>query len=194
MAGLILMQKIIERYQQRGAWRDADFPLIRLINYPFSDMLSPGYEAKHIQEELIKCLNELSATCDYIIISCQTLHAFLPQNFQIPKLIDLFKVTRFFVGAESLWVAASYTSSQRKLHNQRLHPDCKYLDPNKCQFMIDGLLRGQKVDMQWLENIAKTHSVVLGCTELSIPFHGKPHPFIDPLDLAASHLVELLRP
>src|SRR5690606_27079959 len=81
MAGALFLKKIIKAYQAIGAWKDEDFPLMYLINYPFSDMLNNGYEYNLIQKELLSCIDELQFKCDYIVITCQTLHLFLSENY-----------------------------------------------------------------------------------------------------------------
>lgn len=192
MAGVVLMQKIIELYQQQGSWKDADFPLIRLLNYPFSDMLSDDYDIQAIQKELLMCLNELSASCDYVLISCQTLHAFLPKNYNNPKLLDFFGIIQASLPPGPIWVAASYTSSQKQLHSVKLNRDCFYLNPKKCQSKIDSILKGEQTDMSWLEKKAESQPLLLGCTEFSIPFHNKKTPCIDPYDSLVPKIADLL--
>lgn len=192
MAGVSFLKQLIASYQAKGAWRDADFPYIMLINYPFSDMLAENFHGDIIQNELLNCIDELNSKCDYIIITCQTIHLFLPHDYKNPKLIDIFDIVNQILPEGELHVAASKTSANNQLHAKWLKRDCHYVSPKLTQMMIDEILKGKPVDMLWLERIAKNKTVLLGCTELCIPVENMKTACVDPYPHIIHAVMELL--
>lgn len=192
MAGVSFLKQLIAGYQAKGAWRDADFPYIALINYPFSDMLSENFRSDIVQKELLNCIDELDSKCDYIVITCQTIHLFLPNNYQNPKLVDIFSIINKALPLGELYVAASNTSANKELHKKWLKRDCHYISPKLTQMTIDTILKGKAVDMLWLERIAQNKTVLLGCTELSIPVENTKTACIDPYPYIIHEVMKLL--
>lgn len=85
LAGAALFEKLLRTAQiQFGCWKDADFPKIFLINFPFSEMLSGEVDAAQIRRELNSCLTQLRNNgAEVLAIACNTLHAFLDEDPQI---------------------------------------------------------------------------------------------------------------
>lgn len=192
MAGVLMLRYLFKAYQQQGAWQDKHFPFVKLINYPFSDMLSPDYSYQQIQNELMTNINSLSKDCDLIIVTCQTLHLFLPKCFSNPKFMSIFDILKANLPTGKLYVAASKTSASSRIHQALLGRPCDYIEPERTQRLIDSLLKGEPVDFSWLEAMAKTKPVLLGCTELSLPFEHSKTNCIDPYPIIIKTLIELL--
>jgi hypothetical protein len=121
------------------------------------------------------------------------LHLFLPEG-QIPYLVNLIKLikSKIPIGARPL-VLASHTSASENLHGRLLGMDCEYWEPKKSQKLIDAILQGKKIELDWLLDLAKRRVVILGCTEYSLALEHLPNfqGLIDPIKLAAQTLFEL---
>ncbi|MDF2530335.1 MAG: Asp/Glu/Hydantoin racemase family protein [Gammaproteobacteria bacterium] len=192
MAGISLLRQTIRLFQCHGAWKDADFPEIHLINFPFSEMLSKQFDQEKLSAELLQCFRSLRY-CEHIVIACNTLHLFLPEG-QIPYLVNLIKLikSKIPIGARPL-VLASHTSASENLHGRLLGMDCEYWEPKKSQKLIDEILQGKQIELDWLLDLAKRRVVILGCTEYSLALEHLPNiqGLIDPIKLAAQTLFEL---
>mgnify|MGYP003626922781 CR=1 FL=1 len=193
MAGAVFLQQLISAYQSYGAWQDNDFPLIQLINYPFSDMLSDDYAKIKIEQELLTCINQLEQHCDYIIICCQTLHLFLPDAYQNHKLINIFSVLQEALPKNKLHVIASKTSAINKIHEIALKRTCEYIMVEKAQLLINQILMGKSVDVSEIEDIAEKQMLLLGCTEFSIAFANRKTKCIDPYPYLINKVIHLLQ-
>lgn len=180
MAGAIFLQQLIVAYQSNGAWRDNDFPLIHLVNYPFSDMLNNHYSRNTLEQELLSCINHLEQYCDYVIICCQTLHLFLPIGYQNSKLVNIFTVLQETLPKKKLFVVASKTSALNKIHETALDRPCEYIMIDEAQELINNILMGKNVNISKIEKLAEDHNILLGCTEFSIAFANKKTKCIDP--------------
>lgn len=191
-AGILLFEKIIHQLQQNGIWMDKDFPIIHLVNFPFSDMLGENVNKEKIAQQIDSCIQLLSNQCDHIVIACQTLHEFIPVNPE-SKLIHLFDLMKGVLkGNQKPLVFASKTSSILKLHEKFLNIKCEYFNPEKSQTIINDILKGKKVNLHWLESLANKRMVILGCTEYSVALKNSTINFIDPIRLAAKKIVQLL--
>lgn len=187
MAGICLMTQIMQYCQQQGAWRDRDFPEIRLHNIPFSEMLEPGFDTTIVRAELDNALTELEKNSSNLIIACNTLHLFLPSR-NIPGFVNLIDLVKSKIpdGCVPI-VVASKTSAENNLHGKLLNINCEYWHPDKSQRLIDAILAGKTVDLNFLVDLAKQRTVILGCTEYSLAVQhlSLPDAVIDPLKLAA---------
>lgn len=194
MAGVILMKHIIEKFQMHGAWKDCHFPEIRLINFPFSEMLEYDFDADKVQNELLYCIKELEKSCDYIVIACQTIHLFLPQNLS-QNIINLFDLIKEKLEDEKHvpFILTSITSAKHNLHGKALGRQCEYFDPEKSQDIINNILKGKKVNLDWLIKMAEEKLVIIGCTDYSVALEEYPRHrnLIDPLQLVASRIYQL---
>jgi aspartate/glutamate racemase len=190
MAGISLMTQIIKYCQSNGAWRDRDFPEIRLINIPFSEMLEPGYDSETVRSELDKALRELESNSRYFVIACNTLHLFLPPRpiNGLINLVDLMKA-KISSGSRPL-VLASKTSAENNLHGKLLNIPCEYWNPEESQRLIDTILAGRPIDLNFLFELGKKRTVILGCTEYSLVVQDLklPPTIIDPLRLASEFI------
>jgi aspartate/glutamate racemase len=190
MAGISLMTQIIKYCQAHGAWRDRDFPEIRLFNIPFSEMLEPGYDPVTVRTELDKALRELESSSSYIVIACNTLHLFLPERpvNGLINLVDLMKAK--IPSGNTPLVIASKTSAVNNLHGKLLNIPCEYWNPEESQHLIDTILAGRSINLDFLFELGKSRVVILGCTEYSLIVQDikLPATIIDPLRLAAEFI------
>ena len=192
MAGALLYQRVIEKLQREGACRDADFPTILLLNYPFSEMLSEKLDNNKVREELITALSQVSKSVDHVYIACQTLHGFLeaPELDEF-KVVSLLALTKQAIGknTKNIAVVASRTSRHFALHPKYLELPCEYVECDQSEVAIDAILSGKMPDLTWFEMLSKKHRVILGCTEFSVALQKSIGDFIDPIELAADDIV-----
>ncbi len=190
-AGALLYTRIIKEYQKKGAWEDWHFPEIVLYSYPFSDMMRAVYDAGQVRKEVngaIVHLRELG--CAPIVMACQTAHLFLDADNEK----DVLHLIRFLGPSlqdqKEVRIVASKTSSHNRIHAPFLPCHCEYLDPEHAQQNIYEILRGDKPSMKWIQEAAKQSPVILGCTEFSLLFEPDTPHILDPISLAAKHIVE----
>jgi aspartate/glutamate racemase len=192
MAGALLYQLVIKILQARGAWHDADFPEILLLNIPFSDMLSTKIDSNKIRIELLDAVRFTSHYVDYVYVACQTLHVFLTPDdiiqYKIISLLDLIK-PNLVTNTNRILVVGSHTSRLFQLHSKLLQVNCCYAEPDLSEQAINSILKGKMPDLSWLEELAKENTVILGCTEFSIAMQKSKIAFIDPIKLAAHDIV-----
>lgn len=192
MAGALLYQRVIESLQAKGAWQDADFPEIILLNIPFSEMLFGKTENKKVRAELLTALSYLAQTVDYIYIACQTLHIFLSQEemkqYKIVSLLSLISLA--LTKKDNISVVASMTSRLFNLHTKHLHIPCHYLEPERSERAIEDILKGKSPNLEWLEKLAVENEIILGCTEFSVALQKTTGKFIDPITLAATDIID----
>jgi aspartate/glutamate racemase len=140
-------------------------------------------------------MQNLQANCDYIVIACNTLHLFLPQekSAKLISLIDLIK-NKIPTGTKPI-ILASYTSAAQNLHGRLLKMECEYWQPANSQSFINEILQGKKPELDWIVDLAKTRMLILGCTEYSLALEELPpsENVIDPIKLAAQTFFELSR-
>jgi len=216
MAGSLLFQTVIQLAQQKyGCRRDADFPFLMLLNFPFADMLQGQQtvaQAQVIRTQLQHCFTMLSAHgIKAVAIACNTLHAFLdPQMTQgIPAFVHMAAETANRVEqcrVNRVLTVCSGTSIRHQLHRKFF--DCLYPEL-QTQSLLDQLI--QRIlagkygpeDAKELASCIRRSSpdgVVLGCTELSLlesqfPLHQHGLPMstcvIDPNQIVAEKLCDL---
>jgi len=202
LAGSMLIERLFTLSGSLyGCHKDADFPEVMLLSYPFSEMLSPQTDATQVRKELKKCLKQLRNNGAAVLaIACNTLHAFLDEDEDQTDLIHLPKSIVMEVPPSTIpLVLCTSTSVKFALHRQYF--PCTY--PNsRTQKEIDNLIEQilrwgkQEVIIQKLQKILdeQTEStVILGCTELSL--YSKDLPpcdkvIIDPLEIIAKKILE----
>ncbi len=200
LAGASLLERVLSiSGSTYGCCKDADFPKVLLLSFPFSEMLSPETNATQLRTELKGCLNQLRKNGAAVLaIACNTLHAFLEED-EI-DLVHLPKTVAMEIPeAEVPLVLCTTTSMQFGLHKQFF--PCVYPDPDT-QMQIDKIigqiLKGtdQQIIIDALLKIISVQTnttVVLGCTELSL-FTRYLAPcnklIVDPLEIAANKIVE----
>ena len=60
LAGAFLLDRVLSISSKKyGCYKDADFPEIFLISFPFSEMLSPNLNIAQLRKELRQCINQL---------------------------------------------------------------------------------------------------------------------------------------
>jgi len=197
MAGVMLLQRIFTLAgSQYGCFRDADFPEVQLLSFPFSEMLTEERDEAKVRAELSVCLKRLqSSGATVLAIACNTLHAFLDE---IPDgLIHLPKVTAGEIPAGVVpLVLCTSTSSQFGLH-KRFFP-CTYPsagDQVRVDQLIDQILKGENVAEQLTALIEQQEActIILGCTELSLftkDLTDTKKLIIDPLEITANRILE----
>lgn len=202
LAGAFLLKRILSLSGEvYGCYRDADFPQVFLISFPFSEMLCPAMDIAKLRKELSGCLEQLRKNgASILAIACNTLHAFLDKNDELDDLVHLPRTL-----GEELWlfdkplVFCTSTSVQFGLH-KRFFP-CTYPDTQTQQEIdkiIDQILRGvdQSVILKKLEELLQvqtTNTIILGCTELSLfsPYLSVPNKqIIDPLEVVANKILK----
>lgn len=177
LAGAFLLERIISLSGKLyGCYRDADFPKIFLISFPFSEMLCPEMDVAKLQKELSECLEQLRKNgASVLAIACNTLHAFLDENDELNDLIHLPRT----LAEEALLfdeplVFCTSTAVQFGVHKQFF--PCTYPDlqtQQEIDGMIDQILKGgdPSAILEKLEKLIQTQTadtVILGCTELSL--------------------------
>lgn len=177
LAGAYLLERIFTLSGKLyGCVKDADFPKVFLISYPFSDMLKADVDVASVQYELKSCLKSLRENgANILAISCNTLHAFLDENEDLSDLIHLPRLLGEVVSlSDPSLVLCSSTSVKAKIHKQFF--PCSYPD-KKTQADIDGLIdqilrwEDQSIILKKLEELIQKEiapTVILGCTELSL--------------------------
>lgn len=176
-AGSLLFNKIIRLYQQKGAWKDSDFPQIVLINYPFSEMILTA-NTNVIIQELQDAVNQLEKIgCEIIAIACNTLHVFVPLvkfKARFISIIDAVLSEAEKREIKSALFIGSLTSSFAHLYDNKKIKiiDIAFPEINNA---IEAILKNQ-YDEQ-LSNLLseiinkkeeRFEAVILGCTEFSV--------------------------
>jgi aspartate racemase len=196
LAGAQLLERLLRLLQQNyGCSKDADFPKIVLISFPFSEMLAGDIDVPKIREELKQCLRELvQCGAEVLAIACNTLHSFLDE--EIDGLVHMPKAVAGKLEREAPLVLCTSTSARFELH-KRFFP-CTYLDQGsqgQLDEVIDAILRGEEKVEDKLKEIVERQgsaSVVLGCTELSLvkdQFGFCNRQIIDPLEIVAESIL-----
>lgn len=202
MAGAYLIERIMFLSGSKyGCYKDADFPEVNLLSYPFSEMLTPEMDVKQLRIELRNCLNRLRNNGAAVVaIACNTLHAFLDEDEDLSNLIQLTQVVVPAIpkGAYPL-VLCTTTSVQFGLH-KRFFP-CVYPD-KETQLQVDRIIKRilqgedpQKIAQDLLVILHKQTAevIVLGCTELSLfnrYLQSSNKIVIDPLEIAVDKILE----
>lgn len=178
LAGAFLLERIFSLSgKQYGCYKDADFPKVILISFPFSEMLCPEMDVAKIKNELRDCLEQLRANgATVLAIACNTLHAFLDEKNELSN--DLVNLPLTLAEEVELndkpLVLCTSTSVKFGLHKKYF--PCTYPDEltqQKVDSLIDQILKGadQSVVVDQLVQIIQSQTartVILGCTELSI--------------------------
>jgi len=202
LAGAFLLKRILflsgEVY---GCYRDADFPQVFLISFPFSEMLCPDMDIAKLRKELSGCLEQLRKNgASVLAIACNTLHAFLDEKDELNDLVHLPRTLAEEISlSDKPLVFCTSTSVQFGLHKQFF--PCTYPDTQTQQEIdriIDQILRGidQSVILEKLEKLLQAqtaNTVILGCTELSLFSAHLSMPnkqIIDPLEVMANKILQ----
>lgn len=184
MAGALMFQEIISILQNKyQCQRDADFPIILHLSYPFEDMLTEeNRNSESISSQLGLCLAQLKQNgVEAAIIACNTLHIFLkPEMVPGFTLVHIIEVLQTVVGNTSPLVLCSTTSAKLQLH--RGFFPCHYPVPqfqNELERLINKVLAGtysaidskqlaEKLNRLLINGCLPSKIVVLGCTEFSV--------------------------
>ncbi len=213
MAGVLLLQKIVERMQERYHCKDdADFPLMCLVSFPFSNMLEKNEDQNQdakVAQELAQILDQLDRQrFDLVAMACNTLHGFIDKRHKHSfQFVDMVHETHLDVkerAPQSVLVLCTSTSFEKKVHREI--EKGRYLDDQGRGYLdrlIDTILAG-KADQRASDQLSEIinsalqeieGAVLLGCTELSVLHHAYPlhtnHLIIDPLDIVANKLCAL---
>lgn len=201
LAGAALLDRVLRLSQvMYGCIKDADFPKVILISFPFSEMLSGNIDVEKVREELKGSLCELRQNGASVLgIACNTLHAFLDEDDQQDDLIHLLQEVAEKVDREIPLVLCTSTSVRFSLHKRFF--TCNYLDPQRqrqldevIQWILEG--REETAVLQRLIEIingVQATTIVLGCTEISLfknPLALLGKRVIDPLDVLAETILE----
>lgn len=201
LAGARLLERVFSLSTRLfGCCRDQDFPKVILISFPFTEMLSPVTNSTLLQKELKSGLNLLRQNgAEILAIACNTLHAFLPENEKQPGLIELPAEAACAVPAGEVPLVLCTSTSARFQVHRRFFPCC-YPDvkiQERIDWFIDRILKGEDPqgiapELRAVLEPEKAHTVVLGCTELSLigNFSMRNKRIVDPLELAAAELVK----
>lgn len=202
MAGVLLLERVLSLSGSRyGCFRDADFPKVLLLSFPFAEMLTPDRDESRVRAEVSACLKQLKKSgAEVLAIACNTLHAFLDEGEDLADLIHLPKVTAMEIPqGEIPLVLCTSTSVQFGLH-KRFFP-CIYPTAEvqmQVDRIIDQILKGeeqQRIIEELLQiiEVQTANTVVLGCTELSIftkYLSSCDKSIIDPLEITAKKILE----
>jgi aspartate racemase len=202
LAGAFLLKRILSLSgEMYGCYRDADFPQVFLISFPFSEMLCPDMDIAKLRKELSGCLEQLRKNGASVLgIACNTLHAFLDEKDELNDLVHLPRTIGEEVSlSDTPLVFCTSTSVQFGLHKQFF--PCTYPDNQTQQEVdkiIDQILRGadQSIILKKLEKLLQaqtTNTVILGCTELSLfsaHLSVLNKQIIDPLEVMANKILQ----
>lgn len=202
LAGAFLLERILSLSGKvYGCYRDADFPQVFLISFPFSEMLCPDMDIAKLRKELSECLRQLRKNgASVLAIACNTLHAFIDEKDNLNDLVHLPRTLAEEVSlSDKPLVFCTSTTVQFGLHQQFF--SCTYPDTQTQQEVdriIDQVLRGaeQSVILEKLEKLLQsqtTNTVILGCTELSLFSAHLSVPnkqIIDPLEVMANKILK----
>ena len=202
LAGAFLLKRILSLSGEvYGCYRDADFPQVFLISFPFSEMLCSDMDIAKLQKELSGCLEQLRKNgASVLAIACNTLHAFLDEKDEFNDLVHLPRTLAEEISlSDTPLVFCTSTSVQFGLHKQFF--PCTYPDTQTQQEVdriIDQILRGadQSVILEKLGKLLEaqtTNTVILGCTELSLFSAHLSMPnkqIIDPLEVMANKILQ----
>lgn len=196
LAGALLLDRILKLSSEKyGACKDADYPKILLISFPFSEMLTDDFDAATVRSELKECLLFLQKNgASILAIACNSLHAFLEK--EVTGLVHILRPVAD-MSLDKPLVLCTSTSTKFALH-QRFFP-CVYPDretQREVDEIIDQILKGKK-DLEPLRKIIKRQTastIVLGCTELSLfsaELNVEEKLIIDPLEIMANKILNL---
>lgn len=202
LAGASLLERILSLAGSKyGCYKDADFPEILLLSFPFSEMLTPETDVPQLQKELKGCLDKLRRNgASILAIACNTLHVFLDEKEEQSDLIHLPRALAAAIPASEIpLVLCTSTAARSRLH-KRFFP-CVYPSPGR-QLQIDRIinqiLRGadQQAVVRELSRVLSAQperTIILGCTELSLyskllPQRGKT--VIDPMEIVVGIILE----
>jgi aspartate racemase len=202
LAGTALVEQVFTLSgKDYGCSKDADFPKVFLLSFPFSEMLTPTMDVRQIKKELRACIEQLRQNGAAIIaIACNTLHAFLNEEDNLTDIIQLPKEAAAEIPpGEIPLVLCTSTSVQFGLH-KRYFP-CIYPDAQTqaaVDSIINRILKGENnqailQDLLAILQSQTTRTVVLGCTELSLftkSLSGCNQCIIDPLEIAAKKILK----
>lgn len=211
-AAFIMGKKIIENCQYNyHCVQDADFPKVILTSIPFAQMLRPGTKAQK-ETEVMAQLEEgltflMQSSVDYLIIACNTLHAFL-KNKKYAPLLHLVEETKRYIESQNFSATLVLETSTAALKSLYTLPQGQLPPPStqkKLDNLIQYILKGdisaqiqlmlQKIVQECLEACPTIDSVLLGCTELSVLMaHGQKtlcnKVLIDPVHIIIDQLCE----
>lgn len=177
LAGAALLERVFTLSSSLyGCYRDADYPKIFFISFPFSEMLSQEIDIKKIKRELKDCLKQLRDNGAVVLaIACNTLHAFLEDDEDLTNLIHLPKILATEVSqVDTPLVLCTSTAVRFGIHKQFF--SCEYpssIVQEAIDRIINQILKGINKDIvvrELLEIIKKQreNTIILGCTELSL--------------------------
>lgn len=200
LAGILLVNKIVRILQtEYGCSHDADFPLIHLMSFPFSDMLSEKSDPYKVKCELRTCLYSLKDRgASVLAIACNTLHAFLEEDeYSNVELIHIIKCVKTKLSDDLPLVLCTSQSRSLMLHKKFI--DCLYPD-NATQQQVDEVIQ---LSLQGKEKVAGSilnlilykqtaSTILLGCTELSLltPYLISNKFILDGLEIVAQNIVK----
>jgi aspartate racemase len=202
MAGLSLLERIFSLSRDTyGCWKDQDFPEVRFLSFPFSEMLSAEMDAAKVQKELSECLNDLRESGSAVLaIACNTLHAFLDDKENQADLVHFAQaLAEEIPPKEKPLVLCTSTSARFGLH-RKFFPCC-YPDSQtqeQIDALIEEILKGaeETAIAQQLLKILQAQpetTMILGCTELSLltdQLSSCIKRIIDPLEIVAKKILE----
>ncbi len=198
-AGVNLLEQIFRLCQTNyGCSKDADFPKVLLLSFPFTEMLSVEIDPVQVKRELKDCLDTLKKNgAGVCAIACNTLHAFLGEENE--GLILLPAILAAEIKGTTPLVLCTSTSRRYSLHQQSF--SCFYPNPSdqaRMDAIIEEILKGADETlivprlMNFIEE-QKEDTIVLGCTELSLfasQLNVPGKTVIDLVSLAAQKIVD----
>ena len=176
------MQKENHSQKKYRCKRDAEFPQVLLLSYPFADMLGEDVHRELVTEQVEECLQMLIANKVAVAaIACNTLHGFLPSKINGLQLVHIIEETKRYL-EEREWrnprILCSSTSAKTGLHANFfpcLYPDLSI--QKKIDDLIEQVTEGcclKEASSRLCELTNKDEVVVLGCTELSAIHESEP--------------------
>lgn len=203
LAGVFFLERIfLLSGQKYGCCRDADFPKVVLLSFPFSEMLQQTGNLARLRQELKSCLQYLRRNgATVLAIACNTLHIFLTDEDDKSDLIHLPRSLADEIPKNEVpLILCTSTAASHGLH--RTFFPCVYPDArtqSEIDELIDLTLQGTERQsllnrLEQLISRQKEQTIILGCTELSLFFSQLSQirkRILDPLEITANRVLEM---
>lgn len=212
MAGVALMQKIIERQQLLGCWKDHQFAETVLHQVPFGATDSSGVADKGDTVHQLRCSLETmkSLGCTKVIAACNSMYEFDQPLIHRKLLNDYISYARGAIAtgvkelATNRVVVLSSSSSRACNVFDRPHhvpTDVEYVAlSDEDQQVVDEIILNTMLGIRQQPEITNAIDVffcqyraipVLACTELCIHHITTPLPHFNSLDIMAKYALDV---
>jgi aspartate racemase len=196
-ASLELHSRILQAASRNGAKNGSEFPFIVHVSLPIDDFIAQQGKTKQALKMIVKEMKQIGLRGDdSVIVACNTAHL-LKEDIEHQlgiNLLSLIEATTDHIlssGIKKVELLASPTSVSTGLYTKPLlRAGIEVIEPNKNQVMqLEQMIRSVIAGVPMKPTSTTGTVKLLGCTELSCMFAGKPN-VIDPLDIIVNTLVK----